>query len=251
MGSECLSSAVLTLCCGHCQHRVGQAESEWGPRAACPSDPQAAGDLSAGSGAPGCGLLCPSEPGGWLGHHHSGAWQVQRWGGAGSSGAILTSGGAAGGILGAAALGSLLSHTGRLPPAGREGVVVVWASLQLPWGPYPGRTEQWIHACLLAVPGLRVPGGQMAMWADLDYAPRSDLWTPAAFRSTCSSLWSLSSASSTSSFLVTTMHPAVSAPSCLTLTMSALSWVCRVGGLGWMCGGSGSGSVLPLCRAVV
>lgn len=45
-----------------------------------PADTQAAADIGAGSGAARLRLLCPSEPGGWLGHHHSGMWQIQGMG---------------------------------------------------------------------------------------------------------------------------------------------------------------------------
>lgn len=70
-------------------------------------------------------------------------------------------------------------------------------------------------------------------WRDHILAGQSSSFTPSSCsswtaytRSTCSSSWSLSSASSTSSSLATTMCPAVSGPSCWTLTMSTLSWGC-------------------------
>lgn len=123
------------------------------------ADTQAAADIGAGGGAARLRLLCPCEPGGWLGHHHSGMWRVQGRGGGGSSDAFLTSVVLAGGILGAAPLRPLLPHSGRLPPASGKGVAVLWPSFQPPWGPHPSWAEQWLHTRLPAVPGLCTPGG--------------------------------------------------------------------------------------------
>lgn len=123
------------------------------------ADTQAAADLGAGSGAAGLWLLCPGEPGGWLGHHHSGMWQVRARGRGGSSDVLLTSGVLAGGILGAAALRPLLPNSGRLPPVSGKRVAVLWPSFQPPWSPHPGWSEQWLHARLPAVPRLCTPGG--------------------------------------------------------------------------------------------
>lgn len=110
-------------------------------------------------------LFGHGQPGGWLGRYNSGmilfqhdvSIQFDRW--------LVKAHHVSvcafmfiGGVIGTAAVRSVLPHFWWISAARRERVAFVWSSLQPPRCSDAGESGQWLYACLSAVPRLCAPG---------------------------------------------------------------------------------------------